>query len=63
MVSCKQATKMDLECRREDISWWEFWMPLQLNCRMAPSELSGGGVGEGVCGGDGEEGGVEGGVK
>ena len=33
-----QATRMDLECRRDKISWWEFWIPLQLNCRMVPAK-------------------------
>ena len=60
--SWMHATRMDLEWRREEISRWEFWMPLQLNCRMAPSEWSGWGGGEGGSIGEeggGEEGGVE----
>ena len=55
--SWMQATRIDLECRRERISWWEFWIPLQLNCKMVPA---GGTWLEGVSeGGDGEEGGVK----
>ena len=38
MVSWIQATKMDLEFRRERIYLWEFSIPLQLNCKMEPSE-------------------------
>ena len=60
---------MDLEWRKEEISWWEFWIPLQLNCRMEPSEWTVGGAegagggGGGEVGGEvGEVGGVEGGV-
>ena len=63
--SWMHATRIDLEWRREEISRWEFWMPLQLNCRMAPSEWSGWGGGEGGSIGEeggGEEGGVEEGV-
>ena len=65
LVSWRQATKMDLEWRKEEISWWEFWIPLQLNCRMEPSEWTVGGAedaGGGVGGEVGEVGGVEGGV-
>ena len=64
-----QATNTDLEWRREESSAWEFWIPLQLNCRMEPrllcggvEEEGGGGVGEEGGGGVGKEGGEEEGV-
>ena len=68
LVSWTQATRTPLSCRRADNSWWEFWMPLQLNCRMEPSpgglllngaptlpgEGGGDGVGEGEGVGEGD---------
>ena len=55
LVSCRQAMRMDLEWRRVDISWWEFWIPLQLNCNIEPSEWTGGGGGDGDVGDDDDD--------
>ena len=64
LESCMQATSVEV-FRRMWSSWsWELEMPLQLNCRMAPSErgrdcTSGEGEVGGGVGGRGEEGGVK----
>ena len=34
-VSWMHAMRTELEWRKLSISWWEFWMPLQLNWRIA----------------------------
>ena len=50
-VSCIAAIRMFLVWRREAISECEFWIPLQLNCRMLLMEIGVGGVlREGVLG-------------